>query len=62
MRTREEIAKMGLSSDCTLDPLVVMAIMLGGREHPCDGCNMDRGKCRGYAQPGRKEEARDGGK
>ncbi len=38
----------GLSSDCTLDKMVVMAISIEGREHPCDRCNMDRGECRGY--------------
>lgn len=48
MRTLEQIAEMGLSSDCTLDPTVVMAIMMGGREHPCDRCNMDRLRCRGF--------------
>jgi hypothetical protein len=24
----------GLSADCTLDPMIVMAIIMGGREHP----------------------------
>ena len=38
----------GMSSDCKLDPALVLAILLGGREHPCDRCNMDRSKCRGY--------------
>jgi hypothetical protein len=38
----------GLSSDCTLQPALVMAIMLGGREYPRDRCNMDRKVCRGY--------------
>ena len=40
--------RKGLSSDCTLEPMIVLAIMMGGREHPCDRCNMDREKCRGY--------------
>ena len=30
----------GLSSDCKLDPLIIIAIMMGGKEHPCDRCNM----------------------
>ena len=38
----------GLSSDCTLNASLVMAIMMGGREHPCDRCNEDRNVCRGY--------------
>ena len=38
----------GLSADCTLGPMVVAAIILGGKEHPCDRCNKDRKKCRGY--------------
>ncbi len=37
-----------LSSDCKLDPLLTIAIMMGGIEHPCDRCNMDRKECRGY--------------
>jgi len=40
--------RKGLSADCKLNPMVVMAIMLGGREHPCDRCNWDRKECRGY--------------
>ena len=39
--------RTGLSSDCTLG-LGALAIAMGGKEHPCDRCNMDRGKCRGY--------------
>ena len=38
----------GLSSDCTLDPQIVMMVLLDGREHPCDRCNQDREVCRGY--------------
>lgn len=38
----------GLSADCKLDPLIVMAILMEGREHPCDRCNIDRAECRGY--------------
>ena len=38
----------GLSSDCTLPPELVAIILLSGREHPCDRCNMDRKVCRGY--------------
>jgi len=38
----------GLSSDCTLPAAVTMAILLAGREHPCDGCNEDRSVCHGF--------------
>lgn len=38
----------GLSADCKLDPILIMALMMGGQEHPCDRCNMDRKECRGY--------------
>lgn len=38
----------GLSADCTLNKSVVMMILMGGEEHPCDRCNMDRKVCRGY--------------
>lgn len=44
----ERQGREGLSADCTLDPMIVMAIMMGGREHPCDRCNKDRKVCRGY--------------
>ncbi len=44
---KEEL-RSGLSADCQLDGQVVMAILMGGREHPCDHCNMDRNICRGY--------------
>ena len=40
--------RSGLSSACTLDKRMVMAILLEGREHPCDRCNMNRSECRGY--------------
>jgi len=42
--------RIGLSSGCTLDPLIVFAIFMmpGKREHPCDRCNEDRKICRGY--------------
>jgi len=40
--------RKGLSADCKLSSTLVIAIMLGGREHPCDRCNWDREKCRGY--------------
>ncbi len=40
--------RKGLSADCKLDPMVVMTLMLGGQEHPCDRCNWDRKECRGY--------------
>ena len=45
---KTETKREGLSADCTLDKLVVMAIIMEGREHPCDRCNMDRKICRGY--------------
>ena len=38
----------GLSADCKLNAMVVMAILMKGREHPCDRCNMDRKECRGF--------------
>lgn len=41
-------ASRGLSSDCKLHPMVLMAIWVRGDEHPCDRCNMDRKECRGY--------------
>lgn len=44
---RQEDRK-GLSSDCTLPPEIALALLMGGREHPCDRCNMDRKVCRGF--------------
>jgi len=44
----EQPGREGLSADCTLDPMIVMAIMMSGKEHPCDRCNKDRNICRGY--------------
>jgi hypothetical protein len=44
----ERPGREGLSADCTLDPMIVMAIMMSGREHPCDRCNKDRKVCRGF--------------
>jgi len=38
----------GLSSYCSLDPMIVMAILFEAREHPCDRCNMDRNECHGF--------------
>ena len=38
----------GLSADCTLSPMLAVGILMMGKEHPCDRCNMDRKKCRGY--------------
>ena len=38
----------GMSSDCTLNPMVIMALLMSATEHPCDRCNMDRKKCRGF--------------
>ena len=48
MNDRLEKTREGLSADCTLNPGLVIAIMMGGKEHPCDRCNMDRKVCRGY--------------
>jgi hypothetical protein len=31
-----------------LNASVVMAILIGGREHPCDRCNEDRKICHGF--------------
>ena len=45
----------GLSSDCTLNKLVILAITMAGNEHPCDRCNMDRSVCRGYPRIGEDE-------
>ena len=42
----------GLSADCTLPKGVALAILMGGREHPCDRCNMDRAECRGFPRKG----------
>ncbi len=54
--TSREIAKKGLSSDCKLDPLLIMAINIDGREHPCDRCNHNREKCRGYPKADERED------
>jgi hypothetical protein len=40
--------RKGLSADCTLNKAVVMMILMAGKDHPCDHCNMDRNVCRGY--------------
>ncbi len=45
---RETRNREGLSSDCQLNLNIVMALLVEGREHPCDRCNIDREKCRGY--------------
>ena len=37
----------GLSSDCTLNKMIVLGLLLS-KEHPCDRCNADRDKCRGF--------------
>jgi hypothetical protein len=44
---------LGVPSGCTLDPMLLMAVAMGKREHPCDRCNMDRNVCKGYARKGR---------
>ena len=39
----------GLSSGCTLDPMIALGCQIGPfPEHPCDRCNEDRGVCRGF--------------
>jgi hypothetical protein len=48
MRTWSEILAMGLSADCKLNPVVVLAIYQQQQEHPCDRCNMSRKVCHGY--------------
>lgn len=53
-REAEQQPRTGLSADCKLAPEITLAILMGGREHPCDGCNMDRAKCRGYPRKERQ--------
>ena len=49
-----EEKREGLSSDCKLDPTLVMVIMITpGNEHPCDGCNHNRNECRGFPKRSR---------
>lgn len=50
------IKREGLSADCTLNPMLTIGIMMTGKEHPCDRCNMDRKKCRGYQRIDEEEE------
>lgn len=38
----------GLSADCKLPPEIALAILMKGKEHPCDRCNVDRRLCRGF--------------
>lgn len=45
----------GMSSDCTLNSMVVLALLMSPTEHPCDRCNMDREKCRGFPRKGTKQ-------
>jgi hypothetical protein len=45
-----EDKSLGVPVGCTLDTMIRMAIAMGGKEHPCDGCNMDRKVCKGYAR------------
>lgn len=49
----------GLSADCKLDPLLILAIAMGGREHPCDRCNHDRRECRGFPRLDGMDYTRD---
>lgn len=44
---------LGVPAGCTLNPVLQMAVMVDGREHPCDRCNMDRDVCKGYARKAR---------
>ena len=48
----EDKKTKGLSSRCKLPPEIAMAILMEGREHPCDRCNQNRSECGGY--PSRK--------
>lgn len=45
----------GLSASCQLAPAVATGILMGGREHPCDRCNMDRTECDGFPRKDSKE-------
>ena len=38
----------GISADFKLIPMLLIIIITGGQEHPCDRCNWDRKVCRGY--------------
>ncbi len=40
--------KKEMPDSCLLSPMLVIAILLEGREHPCDRCNHDRNICKGY--------------
>lgn len=48
MEIQNTAKREGLSAKCTLNASVVMAILIGGREHPCDRCNEDRKICHGF--------------
>ena len=38
----------GLSADCSLPGEIALFMLMEGREHPCDRCNVDRQECRGF--------------
>jgi hypothetical protein len=42
--------RTGLSGKCTLPPAIAMGIILEGKEHPCDRCNMNRSVCLGHSR------------
>ena len=48
----------GLSADCKQEPMLILAILLSGREHPCDRCNWNREECRGYPRLDEVKEVR----
>ena len=55
----DEQERKGLSADCKLNGMLVMAILMKpGNEHPCDGCNIDRNICRGFPKRSRSERGR----
>ena len=45
-----ESPSIGVPSGCKLDPALILAVAMGGNEHPCDRCNIDRKECKGYAR------------
>ena len=50
-----EPERKGLSADCKLPPEMTMAILMAGKEHPCDRCNHDRKICRGFPRIAERE-------
>jgi hypothetical protein len=41
---------LGVPAGCDLDPMLIAAISMTNKEHPCDRCNADRSVCKGYAR------------